>query len=154
MGFFFVMGKNDLIKSAIAILVIIILAVLIANVNKLISPKVPVTSEGLATDTTNIKETRDYGECFEKDLNTVIFVYSNSCPYCNKMKPLIEELEGEGYKFYWAESSDSEAKEIVSGCFSDLLGGYVPQFICPATGTEKTGAMSKNDLKKFADNCV
>jgi hypothetical protein len=152
MGFFFVMGKNDLIKSGIAILVIIILAVLIANVNKLISPKVPVTGEKPIAAVSG-EAIKDYGECFEKDLSTVIFVYSNSCPYCNQMKPLIKELEGEGYKFYWAESSDSEAKEIVSGCFSGLLGGYVPQFICPATGTEKTGAMSKGDLKKFADNC-
>lgn len=147
------MGKNDLIKSAVSIVVIIVLAVLIVNANKLISPKKPIVGqeENLPLDGGDVT---DYGECFNEEPGTVVFVYSNSCPYCNNMKPIINELENEGYKFYWAESSDSESRAIVSDCFSDLLGGYVPQFICPKMGVEKTGAMSKDELKGFADSCV
>ena len=143
-------GKNDLIKSAVSVLVIIILAVLIVNANKLISPKA-VQEQDMPASEGSVK---DYEECFSEDPSTVVFVYSNSCPYCNNMKPIINELENEGYNFYWAESSDTEAREVVNSCFAELLGGYVPQFICPATGKEQTGAMSKEELKKFADDCV
>jgi len=85
--------------------------------------------------------------------NTIIFIHSNSCPHCQKMMPIVKELEQEGYTFYWAESSNQEASSIVNSCLSDLMTGYVPQFICPSTGQEKTGEMSKSDLKTFADNC-
>ena len=153
MEFLFYMGRKDLIKSAIAILVIIILVVLIVNVNKLISPKVLQTAEE-EQDVLGEGGVVDYGNCFDKDSSTVVFVHSNSCPHCNSMKPIIEELEEEGYGFYWAESSDSEARNVINSCFGDLLGGYVPQFICPATGKEQTGAMTKGELKKFADDCA
>ncbi len=85
--------------------------------------------------------------------NTIIFIHSNSCPYCKTMMPIVQELEQEGYTFYWAESSDQEARDVVDNCLSDIMGGYVPQFICPATAQEHTGAMSKSDLKEFANGC-
>jgi thiol-disulfide isomerase/thioredoxin len=145
------MGKKNTTKSIVSALIIIALAVLIVNANKLVSPKVPGEEP---TKPIGSESVVDYENCFSEDPSTVVFVYSNSCPYCNNMKPIIEELEKEGYKFYWAESSDSEARDIVSSCFNDLLSGYVPQFICPKTGKEQTGAMSKADLKKFADDCI
>ena len=144
------MRKEDLIKSTVSALVIIVLAVLVVNANKLISPRAVQEQEMPASE----GSVKDYGECFSKDLSTVVFVHSNGCPHCRTMVPIIEELEKEGYGFYWAESSDSEAKEVVSSCFSELLGGYVPQFICPATGKEQTGGMSREELKKFADDCI
>jgi len=143
------MGKKDIIKSVISIVVIIVLAVLIVNANKLISPKRAQEPTAPASGAIT-----DYGECFNKDPTTVVFVHSNYCPHCRDMMPIIEELEKEGYKFYWAESSDSEAREIVNNCFSELLSGYVPQFICPNMGEEQTGAMSKDELKGFADDCI
>jgi len=94
-------------------------------------------------------------ECITKyDIpkNTVIFVYSESCSHCAKMKPLVKELEGEGYNFYWAGGSDSNAYEMLNECFTDIMTGYVPQFICP-DGVEYTGEMSIEDLKAFADKC-
>jgi len=143
------MGKKDLTKTIVSIIVVVVLAVFIVNINKVISPKVPL-SEGIQTTGNSVI---DYGECFDKDPSTIVFVHSNGCPHCRNMMPIIEELEEEGYKFYWAESSDSEAIEVVDNCFSDLLSGYVPQFICPATGKEQTGSMSKDELKYFADSC-
>lgn len=144
---------KDVTKTIASIVVIVLLAVLIVNMNKMIPPKVPKTAEE-GQDILSRGKAPDYGDCFNKDPGTTVFVYSNSCPYCRSMMTIIEELEGEGYKFYWAESSDSEAEAIVSNCFNDLLSGYVPQFICPATGEEKTGAMSKAELKGFADDCT
>ena len=160
------MEKTDIIKTVISIVIIIVLAVLVVNINKVITPKAPGVEEqtvptlnGPESDTavTGVAVTeeavKDYGQCFSKDPSTIVFVYSNSCPYCKGMMPIVQEWEKEGYKFYWAESSNSEARDIVSNCFNDLLSGYVPQFICPKTGKEQTGGMSKADLKKFADDC-
>jgi len=145
--------KKDMIKSIISLAVIIVLAVLIVNMNKFISPNVPNAAEVGDSPLTDGSQV-DYGECFSEDLSTVLFVYSNTCPYCNQMKPIVKELEDEGYGFYWAEGSDSSAMGVISTCFSDLIGGYVPQFICPSNGQEQTGAMDKADLKKFADDCA
>ena len=84
--------------------------------------------------------------------DTVIFVYSDSCPHCQNMKPLVKELEDAGYGFYWATGSDSNAYEMLNECFADIMTGYIPQFICP-DGTEHTGEMPIEDLKAFADKC-
>ncbi|MBU3941885.1 MAG: peptidylprolyl isomerase [Nanoarchaeota archaeon] len=84
--------------------------------------------------------------------DTVIFVYSDSCPHCNNMKPLVTELEDAGYNFYWATGSDSNAYEMLNECFADIMTGYIPQFICP-DGVEHTGEMPIEDLKNFADKC-
>ena len=142
-----------MIKSAVSVLIIIILGVLIVNMDKLISPRNKVIDEEAITPLSG-GAVKDYGDCFSENPSTVVFVHSNSCPHCRNMVPIIEELEEEGYGFYWAESSDSEARDVINNCFSDLVGGYVPQFICPATGREQTGAMSKDNLKEFADDCV
>ena len=146
------MGKSNILKVIVAIIAIVVLAIAVVSINKMISPKQNVVEE-------SIKQVSggaviDYGNCFSDSLDTVVFVYSNSCPYCNNMKPLIQELESEGYKFYWAEGSDVEARNVINNCFSDIVGGYVPQFICPATGVEVTGAMSKDALRQFADGCA
>ncbi len=94
-------------------------------------------------------------ECITKyDLakDTVIFVYSESCPHCQNMKPLVKELEDTGYSFYWARGSDSKSYEMLNECFADVMTGYVPQFICP-DGIEHTGEMPIEELKDFADKC-
>lgn len=147
------MEKTNIIKTIVSVIVIVVLAVFIVNINKLISLKAQsIVEEPIAPITGG--DVTDYGKCFDKDPSTVVFVHSNSCPHCRSMMPIIEELEKEGYKFYWAESSDNEAREIINNCFSDLLSGYVPQFICPKTGKEQTGGMGKDELKGFADSCI
>jgi thiol-disulfide isomerase/thioredoxin len=138
-------------KTGISIIVIVILAALIVNINKIVPGRQQMAAE---QKTAVLNEGLSYDSCFSEDQGTVVFVHSNSCPHCRTMMPIVEELENEGYKFYWAEGSDSEARSVIEGCFSDLVSGYVPQFICPASGTEQTGAMSKGDLKKFAEECT
>jgi len=94
-------------------------------------------------------------ECITKyDIprDAVIFVYSDSCPHCANMKPLVKDLEEQGYNFYWATGSDSKSQELLNNCFADVMKGYVPQFICP-NGVEHTGAMSIENLREFADKC-
>ncbi len=143
------MKKNDFIKTAASILIIIVLAVIIVNASKFISTEKAPTEQ----QTIQNNEGVDYSDCFSGSPDTVVFVYSNSCPHCHNMMPIIQELEGEGHKFYWAESSDAGARQVINECFSDLMSGYVPQFICPPNGEEITGEMSKSELKAFAEEC-
>lgn len=152
------MAKGDAIKSLLALIGIIVFAVLIVNVGKIIPQKQIGAVEGNVDleSNQNLRSDQDvskYGECFSESSSTVVFVHSNYCPHCKTMFPIVEEVEKEGYKFFWAEGSDVEARQVIDDCFSDLLSGYVPQFICPKTGIEQTGGMSKEDLKKFAEDC-
>ncbi len=113
----------------------------------------PLTSEVSPITIDEMDEIND--DCITKyglTKGTVIFVYSDSCPHCQNMKPLVKELEDTGYNFYWAGSSDSNAYKILNECFADIMTGYIPQFICP-DGVEHTGEMPIDDLKDFADKC-
>lgn len=85
--------------------------------------------------------------------NTVVFYHANWCPHCNNMIPIVKELESEGYTFYWAESDDVSAMDAVTECFSDVLEGGIPEFICAGNKVYKMGEMSKTELKNFAEKC-
>ncbi|MBW2977409.1 hypothetical protein KY331_01045 [Candidatus Woesearchaeota archaeon] len=101
-------------------------------------------------------------ECTGLDPETVIFYYSTGCPWCQKMKPGVENLEKEGYKFYWAEGSDPEAAELIDNCIKEhMTSGGVPQFICLKNGKIQTGAfvdadknMDQDALQAWVDDCI
>ena len=104
-------------------------------------------------------------ECVEPygiSSETIIFYYSNQCGWCAKMKPGVETLEEEGYKFHWIEGNDAEALELIDNCIrSYMTGGGVPQFICPRTEeihigafTDEEGNLNQSALKKWADDCI
>ena len=153
------MEKSDKIKAIISIIAILLLALVIVNLDSIIpnSPQVvagpQVTRQAAGNENLDIDSSTCLGG-YGVSQNTVIFVHADWCPHCANMKPIVQELELEGYNFYWAESSDSQAGEVTSNCLSDLVGGYIPQFICPKTGKEQTGEMSKENLRKFADECI
>lgn len=100
----------------------------------------------------------DYGI----DSETIIFYYSNSCGYCAKMKPVVEELETEGYSVKWIEGADPEGSSIISSCLAEHFeSGGVPKFICPKTANIRTGAFldaegngDKVKLQEFFDACI
>ncbi len=103
-------------------------------------------------------------ECVEPKgiaADSVIFYYSSTCPWCKKMIPGVENLEKEGYDFYWANVAVEDEVGIVRECFGDNLGGGVPQFICVKDGEIHTGAftdanseLDQDALQKFADDCI
>jgi len=84
--------------------------------------------------------------------DTIIFYHADWCPHCNNMVSVIRDLEKEGYKFFWAETSEEEGN-IVRECFSNVLTGGIPEFICAGTSNYKLGEMSKAVLRDFAENC-
>ena len=105
------MKKNTSIKIIISVVIIIALAAFIVNINSII-PQAPTLSQNLSG--------QNYSDCFSQSPDTLVFVYSNTCPHCQAMKPIVQELQQEGYKFYYAESTDPQARDLVTGCFGDL----------------------------------
>jgi hypothetical protein len=92
----------------------------------------------------------------------IIFYYSDSCGWCAKMKPGVEELEKDGYKFKWIEASDSENSDVINNCIKEhMTSSGVPQFICVKTGEIHVGAFADQDanldqtaLKSWVDECL
>ena len=93
--------------------------------------------------------------CYEKyeiKEESVVFYYTNSCPFCLDMIPIVKELEKEGYKFFWADAATANAQPVRE-CFADVIQGGVPQFICSGTKEYLMGRVSKERLKEFAEIC-
>ena len=94
--------------------------------------------------------------------DTIIFYYSNSCGWCEKMKPGVEVLEENSYKIYWAEASGEESADLMNNCVVPYMeSGGVPKFICVKTGEIKTGAftdaernLNQEALNEWAENCL
>lgn len=113
------------------------------------------TDDKELVDTKNeiISDSNDSCYSSEFSSDTVIFYHADWCPHCRNMIPIVEELEKEGYKFHSAESTSGEGVAIVTKCFSDVIQGSIPQFICAGTKVSKLGELSKSALKEFAENC-
>ena len=115
----------------------------------------PVIQGAAVSDLTST-EVEKYANCASENglnKNSVLFIYSDSCPHCTRMKPIVTELETEEYKFKWASVYDSEIKSILNKCYSDVVAGGVPQFICAKNGQTIVGERSKEILKQFAESC-
>jgi len=111
---------------------------------------------GITSEASTVFDSSEYQDCMEQlgeDPYQVVFYHSNSCPHCKAMKPIVQELEAQGYKFLWAESSDASSMQVISSCFREVLSGYVPEFICPSSGETHIGGMSSEELAAFADAC-
>ena len=111
------------------------------------------------TTVQTVPENETTADCLERyntSENTVMFYHTTSCPHCQNMMPLVEELQGQGYKFLWINANDAENRKVADECLSGVLklGGGVPQFACPATGALQLGEFPSIDaMKEFATNC-
>jgi len=89
-------------------------------------------------------------ECETIDFKEIVFIYSLECPHCQKMAPIVKELEEEGYEFFWAESGSVDGKKAYD-CYSEIPSGYIPQFICNNNNETIDGYMEKEELKEWID---
>jgi parvulin-like peptidyl-prolyl isomerase len=125
------------------------------------------TKEGILAElenkTTEINETEIIEEPEKVDLScvkkygitnedNVIFYYASWSPRSKAMIPIVDELKNEGYDFYMAEI-DTDNVKIVQDCFKDVISEHIPEFICAGSRMMTAGEMSKESLKKFADEC-
>jgi len=92
--------------------------------------------------------------------NTIIFYYSDSCGWCARMKPGVEELEKQGYEFKWIEAGENS--ELLNECISPYFtSGGVPKFVCPKKDEVKVGAFADSEgnldidaMKSWVDSCI
>ena len=113
-------------------------------------------NEAVKKVTFSSEEVEKYSSCAVEnglEKGTVVFVYTDTCPHCKKVKPAVTEL-GENYNFYWANAADSSARALLNECFKDVLAGGVPQFICSKNGANIVGERSKEVLEEFAKSCI
>lgn len=87
------------------------------------------------------------------DESSIIFVYTDSCTFCQNMKPIVQDLSKD-YSFEMVNAMESESQKLLKSCFEELVTGSIPQVICPKYGTQKTGALNKEELTEFANSCV
>ena len=95
--------------------------------------------------------------CLEENglpTESIIFIYSDSCPHCTKMKPWVEELEGKKYQFLWV-SVNGDKIQTISKCLEGIVElRYVPDFICPLTEKNKVGAFTSiEEMENFIEEC-
>ena len=151
--------KQNSVAAVIAIIAIFAISAFILNIDKIFpdNEEIIVNNEEI-TENAGIELTgaSTYSECSAKQglsKGTVLFIYSDSCPHCTRMKPILTGLESNGYDFYWVTSGDNKARAVISSCFKDVISSYVPQFICSSNGKSIVGGKSKETLKSFADDC-
>ena len=89
------------------------------------------------------------------DRSTLVYVYSDTCPYSQMNTPWVMALPAKGYGVFFANTANTSAMAIVSSCLRDIaaLTG-TPEYVCPATGASNLGAFaSEVELENFAKAC-
>jgi hypothetical protein len=83
------------------------------------------------------------------------------CPACQKTTGVVEELrassynESSSYVVRTVDRSDASQKRLVSECMQSFDSAeYVPQLLCPASGSDLTGQFTLSQAQQFADRCV
>lgn len=99
--------------------------------------------------TGNVDSSTCYGKYGAKS-DDIVFAYATWCPHCEKMQPIVKELQSEGYSFFWSEEKNDSFK-MITECFKGFEG--FPTFFCARSGEKVSGEMSKAALKEFADKC-
>lgn len=103
---------------------------------------------------------KDAISCLKKyniSSTSVVFLYSDTCSHCARMKPFVRNLENQSYNFTWVNVQDAEKMAMVKDCLLNVLDvhGYVPQFACPITKEFKVGVFTSIEkMKEFADRCI
>jgi thiol-disulfide isomerase/thioredoxin len=86
----------------------------------------------------------------------LVFIYSDWCPHCAKMKPWVKELMAEGYNVTWINVEDKNGVRIATECLEGIAQlRYIPEFVCTNKKIDKVGEFaSKEDMRIFFDNCL
>ncbi|MFH1722663.1 MAG: thioredoxin family protein [Candidatus Altiarchaeota archaeon] len=95
--------------------------------------------------------------CLENNsisINSTVFFYADDCSYCEKMFPLVEELEGRGFSFLRINSKRVDLEPAACMRTYMNLAGGTPQLICPADGKSNTGELGRGNLALFVEECA
>ncbi|MEM3126457.1 MAG: peptidyl-prolyl cis-trans isomerase [Candidatus Woesearchaeota archaeon] len=101
------------------------------------------------------KATTEHLKCLKEnniDENSVVFYFSDNCSYCEKMEEIVFNLEDKGFNFVKVRHQGPKLDDL-QACFSDIVTGKVPQFICASTKATIFGEQTEQQLKDFALEC-
>lgn len=87
---------------------------------------------------------------------SIIFIYADWCPHCQKMKPWVQQLEDKGYKVFETNVQNSTEVQNIRDCLSGIAElKYVPEFICPINKQDHVGEFETIDeMEQFIANCA
>ena len=141
--------KGIIVSSA----VILAILIFIVNLDRII-PAPSANTAIIGTEQTNSPTTSTEIDknCVTKYKVTddIVYFYSDTCPHCQAMKPLVQELEDSGSKVY----KINNANAFITECLQSSMSGYVPEFVCLNNGKHLLGETSKENLKVFFDECA
>ena len=78
------------------------------------------------------------------DESKPLFFYSDYCPHCQKMKPIVEKLQSQGYQIEWV---DANARQNEKLNYKYQITG-VPTFVRP-DGQKLIGEQDEQTLADF-----
>ncbi len=107
---------------------------------------VPLENEsaGQGTATQSVKDC-----LLNNGFNTSVYLYSPTCPHCQRMMPIVDALISEGYNITKVAASSGFAP--LASCVN--IRPVVPQFICNLNGQVLEGEVSEDKLREFYNNC-
>ena len=82
----------------------------------------------------------------------VVYLYKENCPVCSQMPEPMASIDPNNTRFYHLDIRDS-SEDALEECFAGLVGGYVPQFICPGNEKRRMGFILEHDLREFVEDC-
>ena len=91
-------------------------------------------------------------QVMEKKESTLYYFYSIGCAYCNKVEPIVDELNSKGYEIQKIDISDSQNrlfKHEIETKFKFKCG--TPWLIDSETGNSICGWKDEETIKKWAD---
>ncbi|MBI5159538.1 hypothetical protein HY992_05445 [Candidatus Micrarchaeota archaeon] len=136
--------------------VVVVVLLLVVSVFLLVGGMRGALQVGVETPEFKPVELNSFAKCAGRknvSADSAVFYFSDDCDACVGAKLVVRKLEGEGFKFFWADSSRVESKLLVASCFYDSVTGTLPEFFCAGTGKVKSGELSEGELRAFAQAC-
>lgn len=84
--------------------------------------------------------------------NSIYFIYADWCPHCQRMQPLVSDLQSKGYRFVKVSVDNVSS---VENCLADIAQlKYVPEFVCIFLKKDHVGEFTnESEMRAFADDC-
>ncbi len=132
---------------------IIIFFVFIFSIFILSSCNQPINEE--YRNNLNLSSLNRVGECFNESnmIDSLIYIYDDSCPACSQMNPIVNNLINEGYNIIKVNAvTDRTNLNTVMDC-SINQPSSVPSYICPIDGELNSGVISERELENMIERC-
>ncbi|MCX8205954.1 MAG: thioredoxin family protein [Candidatus Micrarchaeota archaeon] len=118
---------------------------------------VDIFSEGQSsgnTSTTTVAPRQNTIETCLSDagINSTVFLYSPTCPHCQRMQPIIDQLIAEGHAITKVSVQDPKKLAAISSCVR--IRSVVPQLICNRDGAILEGETTIDTVREFYAKCA